>query len=141
MLLVLTALTFASLFLLACSSAAAHAPVQHPDIIECGGPMAQQVAKRAADIALANVTAGTTADQLEQLIVNEITVIAAEHGGGFAECLIERALNAQRQRLTAMPPRLMPPHRLVAGFVPLERDPDHSRPWHTLLAGARGVRS
>lgn len=147
-LLALIALTLAALFLLACSSAAAHAPVKHPDIIECGGPMAGKVAQRASELALKHAASDEASRaELERLIIAEIKNVAAEYGPDLVGCLIDKALNAHRQPL-ALQRRLhlAAPYRDVehiagAGFVPITRDLVHARPWHTLLAGARGVRT
>jgi hypothetical protein len=149
------AVTFAlsSLTLFGCGAAAAQSTVEHPDIIECGGPMAAVVAERAASIAVNHVAGGGTTEELERLIVADIKSIAASEGKGFVTCLIDKALNAHRSPLATLPQRhrvLMPPYASSLKafspidsnrFVPLEREPGHGRPWHTLLAGARGVRS
>jgi hypothetical protein len=133
------------LLMIACAQAASM-PVEHPDIVECGGPMAHEVAKRAATIAIEH--AGEAQEQLEQRIAAEIEALAVDHGPKLVACLIDHALNAYRGESAALPKRLllrMPPYAFApingVGFVPIERSPDSQRPWHTLLAGARGVRS
>jgi hypothetical protein len=97
-------------------------------------------------VVLARANTTGNAEQLEQLVIDEIKVIAAEHGGGLADCLIKRALQSprvatlpQRFRLAAPSYALCPLNGV--GFVPIERSPDTERPWHSLLAGARGARS
>ncbi len=146
--LLLALLATSVLSLLACAGSAP--PVDHPDIVECGGPMANEVAERAAALALDEFAKGTaTADQLKKLITAEIKTLAADYGPELVACLVDKALNAHRSPIAALQRRtkdLCAPHREAQplaglGFVPLKRADDYSRPWHTLLAGARGVRS
>jgi hypothetical protein len=132
-----------------CASTVSVRPIEHPDIVKCGGPMANEVAKRAANVAFSYASQpGNNAADLERLIANEIGSVAKEFGPGFAGCLIEKVLNAQRPSLAVLPKRswLLAPRRedeplAGLGFVPIPRDLDHARPWHSLLAGARGIRS
>jgi hypothetical protein len=156
----LLAVTLCSMmFLFACGAAASQAPIAHPDIVECGGPMAEAAAERAATVAYDLVAKGASVEDIERAVLEEIKGLAVKHGGGFAQCLIDRALNAHRlPTAAAMPPQSPQPAALQArywliapsraaeplaglGFVPLTRDLNHARPWHTLLAGARGNRS
>jgi hypothetical protein len=132
----------------ACAGSAQPPEYAEQQLMECGGPIAVKVAQRASELALQHAaTDEASREHLEQMIAREIKTLVPDYAPDLLQCLVDGALKPHKSPLALMPntarylalsqSRMTPRH----GFVPITRDLNHERPWHTLLAGARGVRS